>query len=473
MRDLKAAGLIDARPGSGTFVTDSLQARLANRADASGLHRHIDQLIDDSHALGIRSTELVALISARRLLSRQHWAAISASSWSGSFPRQPPAMPASSRRGSARRVTVEPLTIAAHRTRADAAKARANSADLVVTFANRHREVAALVPNTKVVSISFMPSEETRMALALARPAGARRRRVALPGFPADHEGRRAALCAACARASRRHRSKRRVLSSCSPDASVVVYATGAESVLRTARPKAFRLSNTAMRPTRAISSGSLFRSFARRVSAAAGRRPDTETVGRPRQTERQSGEGDVVRISDMNWQQVEAYLKTDDRAILPLGSTEQHAQLSLSVDSILAEKVALDAAEPLGIPVFPVVAYGVTPYFLAYPGTISLRIETYVRIVRDILDGLQRQGFRRILIVNGHGGNQPAGSLAIEWMADNPGTAVKFHNWWNAPKTFAKVQEIDPVASHASWMENFPWTRLAERGTRRPSRSR
>jgi creatinine amidohydrolase len=38
----------------------------------------------------------------------------------------------------------------------------------------------------------------------------------------------------------------------------------------------------------------------------------------------------------------------------------------------------------------------------------------------------------------------------------------VKFHNWWNAPETFAKVQEIDPVASHASWMENFPWTRIA-----------
>ena len=85
----------------------------------------------------------------------------------------------------------------------------------------------------------------------------------------------------------------------------------------------------------------------------------------------------------------------------------------------------------------------------------------TYIAVVRDILDGLKDQGFKRILIVNGHGGNQPAGSLAIEWMADNPGIAVKFHNWWNAPATFAKVQEIDPVASHASWMENFPWTRL------------
>ncbi|CAN7464896.1 creatininase family protein [Phyllobacterium sp. LjRoot231] len=177
------------------------------------------------------------------------------------------------------------------------------------------------------------------------------------------------------------------------------------------------------------------------------------------------------MKVSQANWQQIETYLRTDDRAILPLGSTEQHAQLSLSVDSILSEKVAADAAEPLGIPVFPVIAYGLTPYFMAYPGTISLRLETYVRIVRDILDGLKAQGFRRILIVNGHGGNQPAGSLAIEWMADNPGMAVKFHNWWNAPATFAKVQEIDKIASHASWMENFPWTRLP--GTQLPTQQK
>jgi creatinine amidohydrolase len=169
------------------------------------------------------------------------------------------------------------------------------------------------------------------------------------------------------------------------------------------------------------------------------------------------------MRIRDMSWHQVEGYLQRDDRAVVPLGSTEQHAGLSLSVDSILAEKVALDAAEPLGIPVFPPVNYGLTPYFLAYPGTVSLRVETYVRLIREILDSLAGHGFRRILIVNGHGGNQPAHPAAIEWMADHPGVRVKFHNWWNAPETLAKVQEIDPVASHASWMENFPWTRLAD----------
>ena len=177
------------------------------------------------------------------------------------------------------------------------------------------------------------------------------------------------------------------------------------------------------------------------------------------------------MRVSECNWQQVEAYLRNDDRAVLPLGSTEQHAQLSLSVDSILSERVAAEAAAPLGVPVFPVVAYGLTPYFVGYPGSITLRTDTYVRLVRDILDGLHAQGFRRILIVNGHGGNQPASSLAIEWMADNPETAVKFHNWWAAPATMGKVMEIDKIASHASWMENFPWTRLA--GVKQPTQQK
>src|SRR5213075_3595570 len=103
------------------------------------------------------------------------------------------------------------------------------------------------------------------------------------------------------------------------------------------------------------------------------------------------------MRISEMNWMMVEEYLKRDDRALLPLGSTEQHAYLSLSVDSILAERVAVEAAEPLGVPVFPVVAYGVTPYFREFPGSISLRVQTHLNVVRDILDSMEHSGFRRI----------------------------------------------------------------------------
>lgn len=169
------------------------------------------------------------------------------------------------------------------------------------------------------------------------------------------------------------------------------------------------------------------------------------------------------MQISHMNWMQVESYLQADDRCVLPLGSTEQHAYLSLSVDSILSERVSLEAAQPLGIPVFPVLPYGITPYFRAYPGSITLRVDTYLKVVADILDGLYEHGFRRMLLVNGHGGNSPAQGFVGEWLAQHPQAQVVFHNWWNAPRTWQAVQEIDPIASHASWMENFPWTRLAQ----------
>jgi creatinine amidohydrolase len=159
------------------------------------------------------------------------------------------------------------------------------------------------------------------------------------------------------------------------------------------------------------------------------------------------------MRIADLNWMQLEAYLEHDDRIVLPLGSTEQHAYLSLATDSILAERVSVEAAEPLGVPVLPVLAYGLTPYFAAYPGSASLRTDTYLAVVTQIVESLQGQGFNRLLLVNGHGGNAPVHELETD--------RVVVHDWWQAPRTLAVVEAIDPDASHASWMENFPWTRL------------
>jgi creatinine amidohydrolase len=166
--------------------------------------------------------------------------------------------------------------------------------------------------------------------------------------------------------------------------------------------------------------------------------------------------------VAEMHWQQIANYLQNNDLAVLPLGSTEQHAYLSLATDTILSSKVAADAAEPLGVPVFPTMPYGLTHYFLDYPGTVSLRVSTYLNVVEDILNSLEHAGFKRFVLVNGHGGNRPVEGLVQEWLAAHRGCQVKVHHWWQAPKVMAKVHEIDTVASHASWMENFPWTRLA-----------
>jgi creatinine amidohydrolase len=167
------------------------------------------------------------------------------------------------------------------------------------------------------------------------------------------------------------------------------------------------------------------------------------------------------MRVFDRTWMQIEEYLRSDDRVVLPLGSTEQHGYLSLGVDTILSERVAVEAAEPLGVPVLPSLPYGLTPYFAAYPGSPTLRAGTYMAVVRDLLDSLYEQGFRRILIVNGHGGNSPASGIAPEFMRDHADAQVLFHSWWNGPRVWPVVQAIDPDASHASWLESFPWTRV------------
>lgn len=168
------------------------------------------------------------------------------------------------------------------------------------------------------------------------------------------------------------------------------------------------------------------------------------------------------MRIADMNWMQVEKYLENDDRCILPVGSVEQHAQLSLCVDAILSERVSAEAAEPLGVPVYPAMPFGLAPYFSAFPGSMSLRVETLLAVFRDLIASVHRSGFRRVLIVNGHGGNSPVAALAKELMLDWPDMSIKYHPWWAGPKFNEALNRIDPVGSHASWIENFPWTRLA-----------
>jgi len=167
------------------------------------------------------------------------------------------------------------------------------------------------------------------------------------------------------------------------------------------------------------------------------------------------------MRVADMNWMQIETYLANDDRCVLPIGSTEQHGRLSLCVDAILAERVAVEAAEPAGVPVYPVMPFGCAPYFAAFPGSISLKVETLLAVTRDVIGSMFTSGFRRVLIVSGHGGNAPVGNLCREVMAERPDMSLKFHQWWNGPRVVEKAKDVAPNGSHANWFENFPWTRL------------
>lgn len=166
--DLKSQGLIETLPGSGTRVADSTQVRLAIKAETNALHRRIDALIDEGMAMGIRASDLASLIQAR-ILSRMSLGRRLSVIMIGLFPEAT----ASYARFIATRLgegaTVEPMTIDTLQ-RNPASQARASSADLVITLANRRRELAGIIPNTRLIAIRFIPSEETRRALASIDP---------------------------------------------------------------------------------------------------------------------------------------------------------------------------------------------------------------------------------------------------------------------------------------------------------------
>ena len=96
---------------------------------------------------------------------------------------------------------------------------------------------------------------------------------------------------------------------------------------------------------------------------------------------------------------------------VLTVGSVEQHADhLPVDTDSVSAYRVALAAAERCESPhvlVLPPPSFGFSPHHRAWAGTVTLSLETFVGLVTDVAESLHRTGFKRLLIVNGHGGNQ------------------------------------------------------------------
>ncbi|MDX7950516.1 GntR family transcriptional regulator [Lichenihabitans sp. Uapishka_5] len=178
-RDLKAAGLIEARAGSGTFVarralSDDSHARLA------AFHRQVDALVAAGLALGLRSGDIAGLVAAR-LSARQAGGPERRIALVGLFAEATADYARTLAAALGPGVTVLPITMEALQSDA-AARARVLAFDLVLTFAHRRREIADLLPEVRVEAISFIPAEATRRALASLDP---RTRVLAVSRFPA------------------------------------------------------------------------------------------------------------------------------------------------------------------------------------------------------------------------------------------------------------------------------------------------
>lgn len=167
------------------------------------------------------------------------------------------------------------------------------------------------------------------------------------------------------------------------------------------------------------------------------------------------------MHFEKQNWQLIEEYLTHDDRVMVILGACEQHGNLSMLTDSKIPMALADAASQQTGVLVAPPLHFGISPYFLSYPGTISLRAKTYIDVVEDIMRSLYGYGFKRILILNGHGGNTLVKTSLVELANELPDLRLHWYAWWLSPAVaeFAKQNKLE--TAHANWMENFPFTRI------------
>lgn len=169
------------------------------------------------------------------------------------------------------------------------------------------------------------------------------------------------------------------------------------------------------------------------------------------------------MRFEDLNWMDVERYLQNDDRVMLVLGACEQHGYLSLLTDVKIPLALADAASRQRGVLIAPPLNFGVSPYFLKYPGTVSLRTTVFLEVVKDIVESLYQQGFRRFLVLNGHGGNTAVKTLLVELANHNPNMRVAWYAWWESHSVEAVVARHGLKIHHAGWAEAFPFVRVAD----------
>ncbi|MBP9675580.1 MAG: creatininase family protein [Anaerolineaceae bacterium] len=166
--------------------------------------------------------------------------------------------------------------------------------------------------------------------------------------------------------------------------------------------------------------------------------------------------------LGEMTWMEVEKYLKKDDRIMLVTGATEQHGYICLETDIKIPLTLAMAAAEQSGVLVAPPLNFGCSSYFMDYPGTISFRVQTLISALEDMIKSLHHQGFNRMLIVNGHGGNDPAKVALGDLVNELPRVQLTWYDWWKAPSVAVVAAAHGLETYHASWMEAFPFLRTS-----------
>jgi creatinine amidohydrolase len=140
--------------------------------------------------------------------------------------------------------------------------------------------------------------------------------------------------------------------------------------------------------------------------------------------------------LAKMTWPEVQERLKACDIALVPVGSTEQHGPaLPLDNDHFAAIQFAQQAAERLWgdvkVVVTPPICFGFSPHHMGFKGTITLRETTLTDLICDICSSLAAHGFKKIVLINGHGGNDTAIANALHRLHGEIKAKVFHIDWW------------------------------------------
>lgn len=155
---------------------------------------------------------------------------------------------------------------------------------------------------------------------------------------------------------------------------------------------------------------------------------------------------------------------------LLPVAATEQHgAHLPLATDRLIGEHFAaeLDRRIPEKILILPAVAVGCSDHHMDFAGTLSVRHATFWNYVRDIVESVLHHGFRRIVLLNSHGGNQGIGQVILEDLGSRfPEARLVLVTWWQLVRPeLLELSESGPGGTgHACELETSLVEYLAPR---------
>jgi creatinine amidohydrolase len=139
------------------------------------------------------------------------------------------------------------------------------------------------------------------------------------------------------------------------------------------------------------------------------------------------------ILLHEMSWIEAKEYFSKDDIAILPVGSNEQHGpQNPLGTDHLIAKVLAEEAAKRTEVVCLQVIPFGVSSHHKQFWGTVCISPKTFKNYVKETCLALNYYGVRKIVVVNGHGGNLGA-LMELARELREKGIFVSVFQWWPA----------------------------------------